>query len=335
MCRKRLVLLFLCVAPGGLRSQEPVYTGSIQDIYNHLSSVLAGTESVDFHGTHHLAMTEASLAFEKKPGQTAPFALDGDTRFRGRGAKYCFTMRSTTNNGYAPSADTYAWDGKYYQVLTLKDGYLYVSTRNPAHTHLRMFYCSALNMFGFLLPQSPPGQLSVGWDLVKNLNAWETCLASARLIGPVTFHGKPCSAVTIPNVEHRAPDMPRCTYTVYFSWNDGMFPMAWKIEDEHHWVLEDYEVEEFGQAPCGAGQVFYYPKRVVGNFHQIRDLPPDKPEATYTSAYDSFRLNTVKDDDVFTVDRATTQQVYNGDTGVCTPTHPPVRGPNGNVIAPP
>ncbi len=285
MCRKRLVLLFLCVTAGGLRAQEPVNTGSLQDIYNHLSNVVAKAESVDFHGTHHLIDTEIAPLFHHEPAGTELGTMDVDLRFQGRSAKYSFTERYGAYLTDGPRAETLAWDGKYYQVFTLKNGYLLISKQNPDNNHLRIGCYSALNGFNFLLSQSPPGDPTVGWELFKNLNAWRVCLGSARLVGPVTFHGKPCSAVVIPNVEYRGfhPPIPRCTYTVYFSWNDGMFPVAWKIEDEHHRVLQDYEVEEFGQAPCGEGQVFFYLKKAKGAFYPDRDFPPGQPERTYTS----------------------------------------------------
>ena len=98
-----------------------------------------------------------------------------------------------------------------------------------------------------------------------------------------------------------------------------MFPLAWKIEDEYHRVLDDYEVDEFGQAPVGDGYVFYYPKRIKGASYPYRDFPPGTPWATYTANYDSFNLNTITDDKLFTIDRTKVTQIYDYDRGVCTP----------------
>ena len=141
MYRELLVLLLLCIVPGGLRSQEPVNTGSIQDIYNHLSSVIAKAESVDFHGTHRSAETGIGPLLNPKRAGTEPWTTDADIHFQGRGTKYSFTEWHSAVADYAPRAATLAWDGKYYQVLTLTgelSGYLYISKNCPLNNHLRM-----------------------------------------------------------------------------------------------------------------------------------------------------------------------------------------------------
>lgn len=318
---KKLFILLLWLFTGSrvFAQQEPVNTGSILDIYNHLSSVLTRAQSIDFDGTYQAVDTEIAAPMRGLPVGTPLSGINTEVHFRGRGDKYLCTAHYVKSSGEDIGFEDKAWDGKYYQELTHRDNYLLITQRNPGHNFLQLPIYNALNMFHFLMGELPPGDPTISWDLVKNMAAWKTCLASARLVGPVRFHDKPCSAVTISNVSHRRPDVPRCTYTVYFSWNDGMFPLAWKIEDEYHRVLEDYEVEEFGQASVGDGYVFYYPKKVKGADYPFRDFPPSKPWVTYTADFNVFNLNTITDDKLFTIDRTKVTQIYDYDWGVCTP----------------
>ena len=170
-----LILLFLSVATGPLRSQEPVNTGSLQDIYNHLSSVLAKSESIDFHGTHRYTDTEAASQYNYLPAGPVPFVMDVDIRFQGRGAKY-HTVEKYEDDRNNPRNDENAWNGTYYQVFHRKDGYLLISKQNPDHNHPTIGNYNVLKMFDFLMPQSPAGFPVVSWELAKNLAAWRNCL---------------------------------------------------------------------------------------------------------------------------------------------------------------
>ncbi len=184
------------------RAQESVDTGSIQDIYNHVSSVLVKARSIDFHGVHRCVETEIAPPYHHLPPGSAPRNLDVDIHFQGRGDKYRSEETYVSDppppdpHVRAKRSDDLAWDGKYYQVLNhMMDGYLLISQRNPEHNHLRLSGYSALNMFDFLMSQVPPGDPTISWDVAKNPEAWKNCLAGARLVGPTNYHGKLCSAV--------------------------------------------------------------------------------------------------------------------------------------------
>ena len=321
---KLFTLILLTAGVLNAPAQEPVNTGSIQDIYNHIAGVLAKTQSVDFRGIHRCTMTEIYGPYHHQPPGSAPRNLDADIHFQGRGDKYRFTETYVSDpppsdpHLNAKRSNDLAWDGKYYQVLNHQmNEYLLISQRNPDHNHLRLGSYSALNMFGFLTSQVPAGDPTISWDVAKNPAAWKNCLAGARLVGPARFHEKPCSVVTISNAVYRPLKIPRCSYTVYFSWSDGMFPVAWKIEDEYHRVLEDYEIEELGQAEV-EGSIFYYPKRAKGAWYPDRDFPSGEPHTTYTSEYSFFSLNTITDDKLFTIDRTEVSEIYDYDRGICT-----------------
>ena len=320
--RKLLFLALWGLAPLGVHAEEPVNTGSIQDVYNHLTRVLAKAESLEFYAVYQAAETELGPKFKHLPPDTSPRSLTAEVNFLGRGGKYFYTEDYAYLTVGGGTSNDLAWDGRYYQVLNHKNGYLLFSRFDPDHNHLALKCYTPLNMFGFLMSQEPTGQQTISWDVVKNVAAWRSCLAGARLVGPTNLHGKPCSVVTIPVAEYRNLHVPRCTCTVYFSWNDGMFPLAWKIADEYGRVLQDYEVEEFGEVKLeGALDSFYYPKKAKGSWYPDKDFPPGSPYGSFTSQTESFRLNTIADDKVFSIDRTKVHEIYNADSGVVMAVH--------------
>jgi hypothetical protein len=288
---------------------------AVQTAFTAIGDVLAGIDSLEFSTVCDLTKTDIFRAVRKQPAGPNT-GLKAELAFSGRRNKYYFTETLTDSVSETTESTERAFDGKNFQDLDRTTGALFLRKADVLGHHLRMGIYSPLHMFGFLMPVLPGPQATVTWSGIVNPSFWKQSLSNAKMLGEQQFGGKSCVVLQFPGGKNRLFDV-QCTFTAYFSKDDGYFPIAWKSQDLTGRILEDYTIKEFGKIPLGSGY-FYYPKTATDRCYPATGFPEGAPECITTIETTNLKLNQV-DEKIFTIDQMKVKQIVDQDRNVAIP----------------